>query len=101
MCGVPVHAAESLYGKLIRKGFRVAVCEQTENPAEAKKRGAKSVVRRQVVRLVTAGTLTEDALLEPAQFQHVGGAGSVWRGFRHRQRRYVDRRLCGGGAVAE
>ncbi|MCP5411802.1 MAG: DNA mismatch repair protein MutS [Alphaproteobacteria bacterium] len=64
MCGVPVHAAESYLEKLIRKGYRVAVCEQTEDPAEAKKRGAKSVVERQVVRLVTPGTLTEDALLE-------------------------------------
>ncbi|HEX3675711.1 MAG TPA: DNA mismatch repair protein MutS [Rhizomicrobium sp.] len=64
MCGVPVHAAEAYLEKLIRKGFRVAVCEQTEDPAEAKKRGSKSVVRREVVRLVTPGTLTEDSLLE-------------------------------------
>src|SRR5690348_12324684 len=64
MCGVPVHAAESYMEKLIRKGFRVAVCEQIEDPAEAKKRGGKSVVRREVVRLVTPGTLTEDALLD-------------------------------------
>ena len=64
MCGVPVHAAESYLEKLIRKGHRVAVCEQVEDPLEAKKRGAKSVVRREVVRLVTPGTLTEDALLE-------------------------------------
>jgi DNA mismatch repair protein MutS len=64
MCGVPVHAAEAYLEKLIRKGFRVAVCEQTEDPAEAKKRGSKSVVRRDVVRLVTPGTLTEESLLE-------------------------------------
>jgi DNA mismatch repair protein MutS len=64
MCGVPVHAAEAYLEKLIRKGFRVAVCEQTEDPAEAKKRGSKSVVKREVVRLVTPGTLTEDSLLE-------------------------------------
>src|SRR5580704_11335791 len=64
MCGVPVHAAEQYLEKLIRKGFRVAVCEQIEDPAEAKKRGAKSVVRREVIRLVTPGTLTEDSLLE-------------------------------------
>ena len=64
MCGVPVHAAEQYLEKLIRKGFRVAVCEQTEDPAEAKKRGSKSVVRREVIRLVTPGTLTEDSLLE-------------------------------------
>jgi DNA mismatch repair protein MutS len=64
MCGVPVHAADAYLERLIRKGFRVAVCEQTENPAEAKKRGAKSVVRREVVRLVTPGTLTEETLLD-------------------------------------
>jgi len=64
MCGVPVHAAENYLARLIRKGFRVAVCEQTEDPAEAKKRGSKSVVRRAVVRLVTPGTLTEDTLLD-------------------------------------
>src|ERR1700759_1114449 len=64
MCGVPVVTAEAYLEKLIRKGHRVAVCEQVEDPAEAKKRGAKSVVKREVVRLVTPGTLTEDALLE-------------------------------------
>ncbi len=64
MCGVPVHAAEGYFLKLIRKGFRVAVCEQMEDPKEAKKRGSKAVVRREVVRLVTPGTLTEDSLLE-------------------------------------
>jgi len=64
MCGVPVHSAEGYLLTLIRKGFRVAVCEQMEDPAEAKKRGSKSVVRRDVVRLVTPGTLTEESLLE-------------------------------------
>ncbi len=64
MCGVPVHAAESYLLTLIRKGFRVAVGEQLESPAEAKKRGSKSVVKRDVVRLVTPGTLTEESLLE-------------------------------------
>jgi len=64
MCGVPVHSHDQYLSKLIRKGFRVAVCEQTENPQEAKKRGPKSVVRREVVRVVTPGTLTEDALLD-------------------------------------
>ena len=64
MCGVPVHAAEGYLLTLIRKGFRVAVCEQMEDPAEARKRGHKAVVRREVVRLVTPGTLTEDSLLE-------------------------------------
>ena len=65
MCGVPVERADDYLQRLIAAGFRVAVCEQTEDPREAKKRGAKSVVRRDVVRLVTPGTLTEDALLEP------------------------------------
>src|SRR3954470_22418908 len=64
MCGVPVITAEAYLEKLIRKGHRVAVCEQVEDPAEAKKRGSKSVVKREVVRLVTPGTLTEDSLLE-------------------------------------
>ncbi|MRX49738.1 DNA mismatch repair protein MutS [Paracoccus sp. S-4012] len=64
MCGVPVHAAESYLLTLIRKGFRVAIAEQMEDPAEARKRGAKSVVARDVVRLVTPGTLTEESLLE-------------------------------------
>ncbi len=64
MCGVPVHAAESYLLTLIRKGFRVAVAEQMEDPAEAKKRGSKAVVKREVVRLVTPGTLTEESLLE-------------------------------------
>lgn len=60
MCGVPVHAADDYLQKLIGQGFRVAVCEQIEDPAEARKRGGKSVVRRDVVRLVTPGTITED-----------------------------------------
>lgn len=64
MCGVPFHAYESYLAKLIRQGYKVAICEQTEDPKEAKKRGAKSVVRREVIRLVTAGTLTEEPLLE-------------------------------------
>ncbi|ODS02018.1 DNA mismatch repair protein MutS [Methyloceanibacter superfactus] len=64
MCGVPVHAADDYLQRLIAQGFRVAVCEQTEDPADAKKRGPKSVVRRDVVRLVTPGTLTEESLLD-------------------------------------
>jgi DNA mismatch repair protein MutS len=65
MCGVPVHAADDYLQKLIGFGYRVAVCEQIEDPAEARKRGAKSVVRRDVVRLVTPGTITEEKLLDP------------------------------------
>src|SRR6185295_1880388 len=64
MCGVPVHRADEYLHRLIMAGHRVAVCEQLEDPAEAKKRGGKSVVRRDVVRLVTPGTLTEDTLLD-------------------------------------
>jgi DNA mismatch repair protein MutS len=67
MCGVPVERANDYLQKLIALGHRVAVCEQMEDPAEAKKRGAKSVVRRDVVRLVTPGTITEEALLDPAR----------------------------------
>jgi DNA mismatch repair protein MutS len=64
MCGVPVHRADEYLHRLIAAGHRVAVCEQLEDPAEAKKRGGKSVVKRNVVRLVTPGTLTEDTLLD-------------------------------------
>ncbi|MFN3230272.1 MAG: DNA mismatch repair protein MutS, partial [Asticcacaulis sp.] len=64
MAGVPAHAAEAYIAKLIRQGFKVAVCDQLEDPAEAKKRGSKAVVRRGVVRIVTPGTLTEDSLLD-------------------------------------
>ncbi|WP_246041393.1 DNA mismatch repair protein MutS [Peteryoungia ipomoeae] len=71
MCGVPVHAADDYLQKLITLGFRVAVCEQVEDPAEAKKRGSKSVVRRDVVRLVTPGTLTEDKLLSPFESNYL------------------------------
>ena len=77
MCGVPVHSAEGYLLTLIRKGFRVAVCEQMESPAEAKKRGAKSVVKRAVVRLVTPGTLTEDALLEPRRNNYLAAFAEV------------------------
>ena len=66
MCGVPVHSAESYLARLIRAGCRVAIAEQVESPEEAKRRGgSKALVRRDIVRFVTAGTLTEDALLEP------------------------------------
>src|ERR1700684_216067 len=64
MCGVPIERADEYLHRLIALGHRVAVCEQMEDPAEARKRGGKSVVRRDVVRLVTPGTLTEDTLLD-------------------------------------
>ncbi|PPJ48760.1 DNA mismatch repair protein MutS [Rhizobium sp. KAs_5_22] len=71
MCGVPVHAADDYLQRLISLGFRVAVCEQVEDPAEAKKRGSKSVVKRDVVRLVTPGTLTEEKLLSPSESNYL------------------------------
>ncbi|WP_300298095.1 DNA mismatch repair protein MutS [Ferrovibrio sp.] len=77
MCGVPVHAAEAYLSRLIRQGFKVAVCEQTEDPAEAKKRGSKSVVRRDVVRVVTPGTITEDSLLESRRNNYLAALAQV------------------------
>jgi DNA mismatch repair protein MutS len=77
MCGVPVHSAEGYLLTLIRKGFRVAVCEQLEDPAEAKKRGSKAVVRRGVVRLVTPGTLTEDSLLEARRHNYLAALSDI------------------------
>ncbi len=71
MCGVPVHAADTYLERLIRKGFRVAVCEQVEDPALARKRGPKAVVRREVVRVVTPGTLTEDTLLDARRHNYL------------------------------
>src|SRR6187402_2244489 len=66
MCGVPVHAAEGYLARLIKAGCRVAIAEQVESPEEAKRRGgSKALVARDIVRFVTAGTLTEEALLEP------------------------------------
>jgi DNA mismatch repair protein MutS len=77
MCGVPVHTAEAYLARLIRSGFKVAVCEQVEDPAEARKRGGKSVVQRAVVRLVTPGTLTEDALLDARAHNYLGAVARV------------------------
>src|SRR4051812_38378853 len=82
MCGVPVHAAEGYLARLIRAGHRVAIAEQTESPAEARKaRGSKALVERAIVRLVTPGTLTEEALLESASanwLAAVARAGDEW-----------------------
>ncbi len=75
MCGVPVRSADGYLDKLIHAGFKVAVCEQTEDPAEAKKRGAKSVVARAVERLVTPGTLTEDSLLDARASNYLTALG--------------------------
>jgi len=64
MCGIPFHAYQNYLTRLVKEGFKVAICEQTEDPAEAKKRGSTAIVNREVVRIVTAGTLLEDELLE-------------------------------------
>ena len=80
MCGVPVHAAEGYLDKLIRKGFKVAVCEQMEDPAEARKRGSKAVVKREVVRIVTPGTLTEDSLLDARSHNFLAAVAEAGEG---------------------
>lgn len=77
MCGVPVHSAESYLQRLIAKGHRVAICEQTEDPAEAKKRGSKAVVAREVVRIVTPGTITEDTLLDARQHNYLAAVARI------------------------
>ncbi|HWD58722.1 MAG TPA: DNA mismatch repair protein MutS, partial [Stellaceae bacterium] len=85
MCGVPVHTAEAYLARLIRAGFKVAICEQVEDPAEARRRGNKGPVKRAVVRLVTAGTLTEDGLLDARRHNYLacvaeagGEMGLAW-----------------------
>ena len=76
MCGVPVHSAESYLARLIRAGHRVAIAEQTESPAEARKaRGSKTLVERAIIRLVTPGTLTEETLLESASANWLAAIG--------------------------
>ena len=77
MCGVPVHSHESYLTRLIRAGHKVAICEQTEDPAEAKKRGSKSVVRRAVQRIVTPGTITEDTLLDARRHNYLCAVASA------------------------
>ncbi len=77
MCGVPLHTADEYLQRLIAGGFRVAVCEQLEDPAEARKRGGKSVVKRDVVRLVTPGTLTEERLLDSSRNNFLAALGRV------------------------
>src|SRR6266478_7615081 len=73
MCGVPVHTAEAYLARLIRAGFKVAICDQIEDPAEARRRGIKGPVRRAVVRVVTAGTLTEEGLLDARRHNYLAG----------------------------
>src|SRR5215470_10889189 len=85
MCGVPAHALDGYLAKAIRRGCRVAICEQMENPEEARKRGPKAVVRREVIRIVTPGTITEETLLDATSHNYLaaladaGGAlGLAW-----------------------
>ncbi len=85
MCGVPYHAADQYLERLIAAGQKVAICEQLETPEEAKKRGYKAVVNRDVVRIVTKGTLTEDTLLTPNRSNYLtsiaqqeGGLSIAW-----------------------
>ncbi|HEV2099420.1 MAG TPA: DNA mismatch repair protein MutS [Stellaceae bacterium] len=73
MCGVPVHTAETYLARLIRAGFKVAICDQIEDPVEARKRGSRGPVRRAVVRVVTAGTLTEEGLLDARRHNYLAG----------------------------
>jgi DNA mismatch repair protein MutS len=73
MCGVPVHTAEAYLARLIRAGFKVAICDQIEDPAEARRRGGKGPVRRAVTRVVTAGTLTEEGLLDARRHNYLAG----------------------------
>jgi len=78
MCGVPIHAAESYLARLIRAGHRVAIAEQTESPAEARKaRGSKALVERAIIRLVTPGTLTEETLLDSSAANWLAAVGHV------------------------
>ena len=88
MCGVPVERAEEYLHRLIAQGFRVAVCEQLEDPAEARKRGGKTLVRRDVVRLVTPGTLTEDRCSMPS-------ATTIWSPSPARARRSASKAADG------
>ena len=86
MCGVPVHSHEIYLSRLIKKGFKVAICEQMEDPAQARKeRGSSALVKREVIRLITPGTLTEDNILEPRSCNYLlaltrtaDGIGLAW-----------------------
>jgi DNA mismatch repair protein MutS len=80
MCGVPFHAYESYLTKLITKGHKVAICEQLEDPETARKRGAKGALRRDVIRVVTPGTLTEEALLSARKNNFLIGLSPLQRG---------------------
>ena len=92
MCGVPVHAADSYLARLVRKGFKVAIGEQVEDAALAKKRGAKSLVRREVTRIVTPGTITEESLLEARTHNYLAAIGRAGGALGLAWARYLDRR---------
>ena len=77
MCGVPAHSHEGYLQKLIKSGFKVAICEQLETPLEARKRGNKALVDRDVVRVVTPGTLTEDGLLDARSNNHLAAVSDL------------------------
>ena len=81
MCGVPFHAAENYLERLITSGAKVAICEQMETPEEAKKRGHKSVLRREVVRIITPGTVTEESLLAPHKPNYLASIARQEEGF--------------------
>ncbi len=81
MCGVPFHAYESYLTRLVKAGHKVAICEQMESPAEAKKRGAGALVKREVIRIVTPGTLTEDALLNAKRHNYLATVAMNAAGF--------------------
>ena len=96
MCGVPVHAATAYLQRLIKAGHRVAIAEQTESPDAARKaRGSKALVNRAIVRVVTAGTLTEEALLDARAANWCVAIGEVGGRGRDRRRRRLDRRVRG------
>ena len=96
MCGVPVHTADAYLARLIRAGFKVAICEQIEDPAEARRRGAKGPVKRAVVRVVTAGTLTEDGLLDARRHNYLAGIAEAGGEIGPRLARPLDRRVFAG-----
>lgn len=77
MCGIPWHQLDNYLPDLIKQGYKVALCEQLEDPAEAKKRGYKAIVKRDVVRIVTAGTLTEDTLLEAHSNNYLAAVATI------------------------
>jgi len=81
MCGVPAHSYENYLNRLIRLGFKVAICEQIEDAAKSKERGSKSIVRRDVVRIVTQGTLTEDTLLSSRKHNYLAALGQAEKTF--------------------